>query len=154
MIVLCFVGVLTQYNSTTTINAWYLPSRLSILDFDVFTSWSIMRISLENSPTLVMAARASTQTRRLTLDDASRTVHATGFMWLETFSTKKITLKFTRKDMHCARFWIRKTATSKASWICAVCCGRAQPWAWASERRKSRVKVKERTKCWVDCARR
>ena len=38
----------------------------------------------------------------------------------------------------CARFWIRKTVTSKASWIGAVYSGRDQPWAWARERRRSR----------------
>ena len=41
-------------------------------------------------------------------------------------------------SIFCARFWIRKTVTSKASWIGAVYSRRDQPWAWASERRRSR----------------
>ena len=38
--------------------------------------------------------------------------------------------------MLCGRFWIRKTVTSKVSWICPVYSGRDQPWAGAGERRR------------------
>ena len=51
----------------------------------------------------------------------------------------------------CARFRIRKTVTSKASWIGAVSSGRDQPWVWAGERRRSREQWNEVKVLGVPC---